>query len=1130
MFPLLGAQNNIYAFEKRYPNTATFQQNLVVEIRGIIQPDTLKRAIVATAERHDALRSYFTSQEAGVFQSVRSVSDVSAQDSFYDITFIQAENETYAPPTALRDTLTKLNQAHLIKNPFSLTEGPLWRAVVVQWGNDCAQFLLLAHHLIIDESSLGIILNDITAFYNAFATETLPSLPTIPSMDVLSTLHEDTQEIQKRLTFWKENLSGLNIPKLPTDHLDDTLFQFNGKHHRFTIDANTVTALKNRFPDQTMNNLMLGTLASLMARYTQETDLCLGITSANRRHPGKIDPDLMENHVVNCFFNSLPVRLQVDPDSRFETLLSTVKTAVSNAAKNQLPLDTIFEHGLSRDTRLNLRTASPFNVLIKTYKNKPTLNLINTTATHPIELDLGCSKFTHYGISVDELTDGSFQCFIEYNTDLYQDHTIERLAHHFTHFIQGVSKNENTDTPINTIPLLSQDELSEVQQYNATERILPFKTVSDHLHEIATVQPNLIALYFHNDASHTAMTYGELDLNSTRLANVINALNLPIGTAIGVCLTRSPQLLVASFAVFKAGLTLVTIENKQNNKDIIALKSSALTHVITDRGTDMLFEGKPVTTLNLEADSTQQQLAVASTDYHAKPLTPSSSVYTMYTSGTTGTPKAVGLTHGGFSNLLNWLKTRNMSPNLRVICTALPTFDAFYYDALVVLATCGELHLTSDAHRYSPEYINQLGREFQLQFGAFLPDFLDSLDPTLPFSHFVTMGASPHADNLNLWINHNPSIRIENGLGHTETGICLMQHPYNPKTPAGLIGQPLDNMSIHIIDPHAKTLCPIGIPGELYVAGPGVAIGYLNQPELSQTKFMTLRLDLDKQQLIPCNPDDEGAQRMYATGDYGCYRYDQEGKLSILFIGRKDRQMKINGVRIELDGIEQLLRTHPDIKEVVVLPNEEKSALRAYIEPTNLDEMDLTSAEFRINILKHFSNTLFPMVGFPREVILLDSIPTTVNGKVDTKALSRIPTSREPDSQFDSHENPVLAIVVEIWSSILGLEPECMSIKEPIWAMGGNSINSALFERLINSHPGLKFSAYLSQAVLQNGKITLSELASAILPYLSMHTEPSVTPFSLFTPGKNTTPPNLGFPNNGNYDIQSRGINNKPNH
>lgn len=1127
MFQLQGAQGNIYAFEKLHPNTATFRQNLVVEIQGLIDVPLFERALIATTARHEALRSYFSADETGVYQMVTPVSDVTA-NSLYAMTVIDATKHAHTPPLALQQTLADLNVPHITEASFDLEKGPLWRAALIKFSDDCHQFVFLAHHLIIDETSLGIVLNDISAHYNALLTNEAVNLPAIPAMSELASLQPSDDEIQKRRSFWTENLKGLSIPKLPTDNLNDPPFQFRGKHHRFNIGSEIVDRLKLRFKDQSMNNLMLACMTSLIHRYTNENDFCIGITSANRRHPSSaIDATLLEKHVVNCFFNSLPVRLNINPQSTLEDVLPHIKSAVGQAAKNQLPLDEVFEHCLSHETKLNLRTASPFSVLLKTYKNKPTLSLANTTATHPVELDLGSSKFSHFGLSVDEMADGSFTCFIEYNTDLYQHLSIERLAQHFTQAV--ITLSEQPNQTLDAIPLLAPDELSEIRQYNNTQRPIPFKSIPDYLHEIAVAHPDRTALVFHDDDRHTTMSYQTLDEQSTQLAHVLDTLQLPLGTAIGVCLTRGPALLVASFAVFKAGLTLVTIENHSASKDIRALKSSALTHVITDTETNPLFEASPVTPLNLDSESLQTQLAAASTDYTAKPLVASSSIYTMYTSGTTGTPKAVGLTHGGFTNLYHWLTTRQMQANLRVISTALPTFDAFYYDVLVCLATLGELHLTTESNRYSPEVISAIAREFQLQFGCFLPDFIDSLDPTLPFTHIVSMGASPHADNLNEWIRHNPSIRIENGLGHTETGICLMQHPFNPKTPAGLIGQPLDNMAIYLIDPHSKALCPMGVAGELYVAGPGVAIGYLNQPELSETKFITLKLDLTQQRLVPCNPHDEGAQRMYATGDFGCYRYDQEGKLSILFIGRKDRQMKINGVRIELDGIERLLRTHQDIQEVVVLPNSENTALRAFIQPTD-PETELTSAEFRINILKHFSNTLFPMVGFPREINLLDSIPLTVNGKVDTKALLRIPSTPEPDNYLTDNEDPILKVVVHLWATILGLNPECMSIKEPIWALGGNSINRARFERLINFSTGLQFSTYLSQAILQNGQISLSELAGVIRPYLLVNSTASVTPFSMFAPTENTTPATPGFPSNENYDIQSRGINNKPNH
>ncbi len=1100
---LHGAQSNLYQFEKLHPNTHVFKQSLVIDIQGVLDVTALRKAIIATATRHDTLRSNFITQDSVPARVINPMllANLEEKCPFF---VVEASSLTPTNPLDLLSTLSALNASRLIEDPFDLENDYLWRIVLVQFSDTHFQFLLLAYHLIIDETSLGILFKDISAFYNQTP---LPKLPTLaPDLQ----LNPVDEERSKRIDYWKKELTNLNIPKLPIDANGEPPYRYQGRHYRFQLPASLDAHLCKTFSNEKINNIMLTALVVLLSRYTDESDFCIGVMSKNRRHPNKLDTELLENHLVNCYFNIMPVRIPFEKVACFSDLLQVIKQKITNAAKNQLPLDQVMQECISNTMLANLRNGVPHPTLLKTYEGKQTLTLKDTCATHPLELDLGTSKFTHFGLSLDKHPAGHYECFIEYNTDFYNEASIARIATHFENILRVAAKSPNI--PIAFIPILSTEEQTQILTYNTTKKRSHEDTVLAALKAVSDIEnkssSTSAVVTFHDEGSVSGCSYHSLDESSSQLANYLLSLNLSRGTHIGLCLGRSYESLVASYAVMKAGMVFVPIETNESvlTPDLIELKCQTVALVITHTKLASRFS-KPV--INLDDENTS--LAIDACDIEYPPITfnETDPVYLIYTSGTTSKPKGVLLTHEGYNNLFcalrDWAQAFSMPDAMKIYCSALPTFDAFYYDGLMGLATRGTLYLTSEEKRFDITFVEPMIAHQKIEFLAALPDFIDSLNPNLPIRFLVTMGAAAHAETLTRWKN----TLIFNGLGHTETGICLSQLLFNPAQHLPYLGRAIPNMEIYIVNPDTLTLCAPGVSGEMIITGPGVALGYTNQPELSEKRFRTLKFDATHQRFIACSTTDLDAKRFYFTSDIAAYQIVQN-QLVLLIQGRNDRQVKINGVRIEMDWIENMLRAHPDVKEVVIMPKKNKSTgfvsgLMAYTVPTD-NAREWNSRQFRNNILKHFTNSTLPGIAFPQEVYLIDDVPLTPNGKVDWKILETF-VSNETEINIEPNNPGVLyQHLTELWASILGIASHQLDGDTPLWSLGVNSMRSATFQRKINNHPDLKFTAPLTQSVLRCHEVSLNELTESLLPYIDERNSKLINPLASGADRKNTIP------------------------
>lgn len=1080
----LATQKNLMLLEKLYPGSINNHRSVAVEIRGPIDLEAFKQALLHVTVRHEMLRAVVSDSPSQLCFEILPEERVPFE-------FWNASTDEATPAvTELVDTLNLLNKKAFITTPFNLQDGPLWRCALIQFKPDVYQFVMLFNHIIVDEASIGVIFRDLSLSYNGFLNNgKAPELETIPSITEL-TLDLPQVETEKRVTYWRKKLEGFNPLTLQTDYPAQNAFKFTGRRLSFKLDKDIIYPLMHnpQLQGASLNQILLANLYALLYRYSGDNDICLGITSSNRRFNGVEEKTV--DKLVNCFFNSIPVRIAFEKTTVFTDLVYQVKTALSEGLKNQLPPDLILEEALSQETRSALRTATLFNTLLVLNRKKPTLTLDGTTATNPIELDLGRCKFPYFGINLDELDDDSYQGFLEYNTDLFSEETMTRLIEHFKQSIRYIALHPKCE--IGTIPLILDAEKTLIRRLNGTEKPPVIRELlPDFLHQQALEAPDKIAVVFHaeNDAPER-ITYREFDERTSQLANYMRLHGVNPGENVGVSVTRSSNLVIAIFAALKAGAVLIPMETEACTILNHKLDSNQFAMIIVDQATSGLFGAGKQVLLNLDNYKTKYTISCEPKTYVSPQITPESPAYVMYTSGTSGdkpNPKGVVVAHRSLHNLLNALADEELPPHTKALGTASSTFDAFLYDPLAAWVALGEFHFTFANGRYSPQIVSNIVKNEKIHLGVFLPQFLSTLSPQLPFKKVFSMGAPPDAEIMDMWADANPYRVLYNALGHTETGIWLTKQRYQPGMDHTLIGQPIRNMQIFILNPDDFSLCPIGVEGEIYVAGPGLAIGYLNNPQLTSEKFPLVSYDPETGNFTKQQVQSPNTIRLYATGDLACYRPLPSGELSIKFIGRKDREIKLNGIRVDLEEVEGILKAHKLVKNVAVMPNKDYTALIAYIVP---HDAAIAPEALWSKIRMYLSTTLLPSVAYPSVYFAIPEMPLTPNGKINLRALPQQP---EPTIVITVPLTPLQTKIRRVWSRILRIPEESIGLTQSFRQLGGNSLQLAKMEIALNAerlNHGIQFPEYIGINVLSN-HMTISSLADSLTPSQKIDLGPS---------------------------------------
>jgi len=1012
--PLSFAQQRLWVLEQIDPGSSLYHIAGAVRLTGRLDVVALRQCLTEVLRRHESLRATFHEKDGKAVQRIIPPSPL-------DLPLIDLSS---VPAAGREEQIQRLATAEA-RRPFDLTCGPLVRALLVRLSDEEHVVLLVVHHIAADGWSFEILLREIGALYPAFAAgrpSPLPE-PVVQYVDYAIWQREHllggdlragrdgnveapaTTPLQSDLEYWRRQLADVPpLLDLPTDRPRPAMQSHNGARMVVEFPAPLFTTLRAfaRSEEVTLFTVLLAGLNGLLLRYTDQEDLCIGVPVAGRTHR-------LVEEVVGLFVNTLVLRTNLSGDPSFRTAVRRVQQVLIEALAHQTAPFELVVDAVQPERTL---THTPlFQVMADMQRDSlQRLELPDLTLT-PLLVDVGVATFD-LAFSFTERDDG-LSCAIEYNTDLFDEATIARMARHFQTLLDGAIADP--DQPLDRLPLLSAWERRQVLvEWNQTATPFPAdRCVHDLFAAQAQRTPDALALIC-DDAQ---MTYADLDRRANQLAHVLHRQGLGPDRLAGICLERSPDLLVAILAVLKAGGAYVPLDP--------SYPAERLRFMLDDARPILVLSHTCVTALAAVDDHPLLLIDALRPWSDAAPVTapvrqahPDQLAYVIYTSGSTGRPKGVAIAHRGLTNLATaYQRAFHLGAGQRVLQFFASGFDGSVADVFMALASGAALCMPGRDTVRSPEDLTRFIQAHRVTLATLPPTMLAQLDPdALPsLTTVISAGESVAPALVRRWARGR---RFINAYGPTEATVAATWYDATdlPADAVSVpIGRPLANTQCYVLSP-ALQPTPIGVAGELYIGGVGVARGYLNRPDLTAERFVRL----------PEHPEIAGVA--YRSGDRVRWRAD--GVLE--FLGRCDDQVKIRGFRVELGEVEATLRGCPQVHDAVVVVREAPPGVQrlvAYVTPATV-----VIAEVRAWAAARLPEHMLPAIFVP-----LPTLPLTPNGKVDRRALPP-PAANQTLRDAAPPVTPVEQTLAGIWAAVLGVAQ--VGREDNFFALGGDSILS----------------------------------------------------------------------------------------
>jgi amino acid adenylation domain-containing protein/non-ribosomal peptide synthase protein (TIGR01720 family) len=979
-YPLSFAQQRLWVLAQLEPDSPFYNIPLTVRVRGTLDPAILQRSFSQVIQRHHVLRSRFKTHEG---QAVQVIAEATLDLSVIDL------SERSEPERSRR--IEKLIKAEA-QHPFDIANDLLIRVHHIQIQKDDQFILVTLHHIVADAWSMGVLVQEVAQLYQSYQQNIAPSLPelSIQYADFAAWQQEQIQGeiLHQHLNYWHRQLSGAPVLlELPTDRLRPAIQTFQGAVLRFLLPpelSNQVKQLSQKSGNTTFM-ILLAAFNILLHRYTGSKNIVVGSPIANRTHAET-------ESLIGCFTNTLALHTSLAGDPSAEEVLQQVRDVALGAYAHQdLPFEQVID---ALQIERSLSHTPLFQVML-VLQNTP---LPEFSADHlqwnVLEVDSGTAKFD-ITLTFTE-TELGLQGKAEYNTDLFDQSTISRLCDHFSNILQAVL--ETPQQRISQLPLLCDHEYEQISQWNQTQKTYSSSCIH-HLFEAQAVRsPNLTAV-IHESSS---LTYTELNEKSNQLAHCLQQLDIQPDGRVGICLDRSCDLLIGLLGILKSGGAYIPLDPAYPAERLaFTMRDAQIQVLVTQRSLISHLPTLPIPVIYLD-DSLEEFSSLNPTSF----VQPSNLAYIIYTSGSTGVPKGVAIAHQSTTALVHWAQEIFTSKQLKgVLASTSICFDLSVFELFLPLCSGGTVILAENA----------------LQL------------PELSAAHSVTLiNTVPSAIRELLRSNSIPSsVRVVNLAGealplslvhqlYEQTYVDAVYNLYGPsedttystiahlpktiaQTPP--IGRPISNTQAYVLDAHLQPV-PMGVIGELYLGGEGLARCYWNRPDLSAEKF------------VP-NPFSSG-KRLYKTGDRA--RYLPTGELE--FLGRIDHQIKLRGFRIELGEVEFAIEQHPEIETAIAILNDQ---LVAYFTANRA----ISSTE-----LRQFLAAKLPAYMLPSSFVFLEKMPLTPNGKVDRAALPS--SERIQLTQYTAPRTAEERQLVEIWQQVLGRQP--IGIDDNFFELGGDSI------------------------------------------------------------------------------------------
>jgi aspartate racemase len=996
--PLSFVQQRLWFLDQLEPGTSTYTIAVRRRLRGPLDESALTRALTELVRRHESLRTTFVTRNGEPRQQIMPAEPV-----------VPETIDLESVPAADREAVVEEHVHKEVQRPFSLARGPLFRPVLLRLAPDEHELIASIHHIVADGWSLSLIARELETLYQAYTTGAEPALPELPLQYADFAIWQRQwltgEVLEAHRAYWREHLAALPAPlELPTDRPRARQSSPAAASHDFTLPPALANALRQlgRREGLTSFMTMLAGFKAVLARCTGATDIVLGTPVANRRH-------VEIERIVGFFANTLVLRTSLDGDPSFRELLRRVREMSLGAYAHQdMPFEKLVED-LKPDRKLGQNPLFQISFVFQAGQSGGDGGggLDFVTVGSPFDLTL----------FVRESGEGAMSAAIEYRRDLFQPETIARVAGLYRTLLEGAAADP--DRRLSTLPLVEPAELNRVLvEWNATATDYPRERSVQGLFEAqADATPDAVAVVLDG----ITVTYRELDRRANRLARHLRALGVWPGQPVGLWMERSVEMIVAMLGVLKAGAAYAPFDlMAPPDRLAFMLRDARVDVVLTQERMLARLPAHGVRPLCLDAEPP----AVAAEPDTRLPdeSTGDSLAYIMYTSGSTGEPKGVAVPHRGVVRLVRGADYVHLGADETILQLAPLSFDASTFEIWGALLNGGRLVMAPPGVVSVDDLGVLLERHavttLWLTAGLFHQLVDQRVEVLRPLRQLLAGGDVLSAAHVRRVREALPDCQVINGYGPTEstTFSCCYRIPANASLERSVpIGRPIANTRVYVLDAHRQPV-PIGVPGELWIAGDGLALGYVDRPALTAERFVTLRLS------------DTLEERLYRSGDV--VRWLADG--TIEFMGRQDNQVKLRGFRVELGEIESALAQHPRVRDVAVVMRAARAGDKRLVAYVVTDELT-TPRE-----LRELLRSKLPEYMVPAAFVLLGRLPLTANGKVDR---ARLP---EPDENREASAAPALPSTEEerqllaIWEEVLGVNG--IGTRDNFFDLGGHSL------------------------------------------------------------------------------------------
>ena len=1005
--PLSYSQQRMWLMHRLAPQSTAYNMPFASRQMGRLNKTALRSTIDAICSRHEAFRTTFMMRGEGPVQMVHPF----RSPHWVEVNLRELPLEQ-----------RRLQAARLVEQeanqPFDLEKGPLARFLLIEIDPEDHVLVLTMHHIIGDQWSFGVIGHEFAFFYNAFYRGEVPSPKPIHLQYADYAVWQRRCLTDDRLgtqsDYWQKKLAGLSKLSLPTDYPRPVVQTFNGSHRVLELPTSLIERLKQFSAEHnaTVFMTLLACFQILLSRYSGQTDVAVGSPIANRTQSAV-------ESIIGSFVNTLVLRTDLSGNPTFIELMARVRAAALEAYANQdFPFDKLVETMHSaRD-----HSSAPLVQVLFNVPNAP-IGEINVQGLSwvPFEVETQAAQFD---LSLTIETEFSRRAYLTFNTDLFEPQTAERMLGQYK--ILLMTALANPQSKLSELPTLTTPERQQMlQDWNRTQRDYPRSECFPQLFEAQVERtPDAVAL----SMGQETLRYGELNARANQLARYLQMLGARPGVAVGVGLERSLEMVTALLAVLKTGAAYVPLDPDYPRDRLRYMSENAsLIIVLTSESLAERFDVHICRRLCLD----REEKSIAQEDDHdLGPIaTPQDLAYILYTSGSTGQPKGVEIPHQALVNFLCSIRQEpGCSAQDVMLSVTTLSFDIAGLELYVPLLVGARVEIAGRA-------VAMDGRQLRTLCEAVQPTIMQATPATWRMlveagwqggnGLTVLCGGEPLPPDLAASLLDR-SVALWNMYGPTETTIWSTIERIERTAREVTIGRPIANTEVYILDQFLQPV-PVGVSGELYIGGHGLARGYRGRPDLTQERF------------IPHPFSQEPLARLYRTGDLARYRPDGR----IVHLGRLDHQVKIRGFRIELGEIEAALSRHQAVHQAVVLARDDQQGVKQLVAYVVCQDGPVPNQQK----LRSFLQSEIPEYMVPSLFVFLKAMPLTANNKVDRKALPAPDSTLASSAAYVAPHDRMDIQMAVLWQQVFGIDK--VGIHDNFFDLGGHSLRAAQLFHLI---------------------------------------------------------------------------------